>query len=418
MNKTFEVIRFEVMRSIKKPSFWAAAILIPVLFAFYIFIAAMSGYSAGEMLDSATDTSNMTLGLYDGAEYLKTTKIVNEDGNEQEFTLFDNEASGIAAVQNKEIDVFYVIPQNFSEKPTVNIYVKPEQAKLIDNYSLPIATILQAQAIQDVSPINYAIITNTIGYDTTTYDFKDNHKVEMSEITGKISGPIIGLILFYILIVVLGNRLVVAMTEEKENRISELMLTSINPRDLIVGKIVSLMIVGIIQLAVLVIPMLILYKVGLNYNAIPELITQSLNALSIAQYSLLLLASYFLFTASCVIIGTITPTAKDANSYSSVLIIMVVLPIFFLGSFSGTENQFMMYFLTYFPPSAPIAIMLRAIFGSLAAWEFWVGLADIVIVGALLTKLATHIFCKNAIEFTAKINFKKLLGSPRQSWKN
>lgn len=418
MSKTFEVIRFEVMRSIKKPSFWAAAILIPVLFAFYIFIAAISGYSAGEMLDSATDTSDMTLGLYDGAKYLKTTKITNADGEEQEFKIFNDEASGIAAVQNKEIDVLYVIPQNFSEKPTVSIYVKPEQAKLIDNYSLPIATILQAQAIQDVSPINYAIITNAIGYDTTTYDFKDNHKVEMSEITGKISGPIIGLILFYILIVVLGNRLVVAMTEEKENRISELMLTSINPRDLIIGKIVSLMIVGIIQLAVLVIPMLILYKVGLNYNAIPELITQSLNALSIAQYSLLLLASYFLFTASCVIIGTITPTAKDANSYSSVLIIMVILPIFFLGSFSGAENQFMMYFLTYFPPSAPIAIMLRAIFGSLAAWEFWVGLTDIIIVGALLTKLATHIFCKNAIEFTAKINFKKLLGSPRQSWKN
>ena len=264
MNKTFEVIRFEVMRSIKKPSFWAAAILIPVLFAFYIFIAAMSGYSAGEMLDSATDTSNMTLGLYDGAEYLKTTKIVNEDGNEQEFTLFDDEASGIAAVQNQEIDVFYAIPQNFAENPTVNIYVKPDQAKLLDNYSLPIATILQTQAVQDVSPINYAIITNTISYDTTTYDAKDNHEVEMGEITGKISGPIIALALFYILIIVLGNRLVVAMTEEKENRISELMLTSINPRNLIVGKIISLMIVGLIQLAVLVIPVLILYKVGLN----------------------------------------------------------------------------------------------------------------------------------------------------------
>ena len=406
MNKTFEVIRFEVMRSIKKPSFWAAAILIPVLFAFYIFIAAMSGYSAGEMLDSATDTSNMTLGLYDGAEYLKTTKIVNEDGNEQEFTLFDDEASGIAAVQNQEIDVFYAIPQNFAENPTVNIYVKPDQAKLLDNYSLPIATILQTQAVQDVSPINYAIITNTISYDTTTYDAKDNHEVEMGEITGKIS------------VIVLGNRLVVAMTEEKENRISELMLTSINPRNLIVGKIISLMIVGLIQLAVLVIPVLILYKVGLNYNAIPEFVIESLNALSIAQYSLLLLASYFLFTACCVIIGTITPTAKDANSYSSVLVIMVILPIFFLGSFGGTENQFMMYFLTYFPPSAPIAIMLRAIFGSLATWEFWVGLADIVIVSALVAKLATHLFRRNAIDFTSKVSLKKLFGSPRTTWKN
>ena len=208
------------------------------------------------------------------------------------------------------------------------------------------------------------------------------------------------------------------MTEEKENRISELMLTSINPRSLIIGKIISLMIVGFIQLLVLVVPLLILYKVGLNYNVIPEFIKEGINALSIAQYSLLLIASYFLFTSGCIVIGTLTPTAKDANSFSSVFIIMVILPIFFLGSFTGKDNQFMMYFLTYFPPSAPIAIMLRAIMGSLADWEFWVGLIDVTVVGALLAKLATYIFCKNAIEFTARVNFKKLFGSPRKLWKD
>ena len=151
---------------------------------------------------------------------------------------------------------------------------------------------------------------------------------------------------------------------------------------------------------------------------IPNFIQEGLNALSIAQYALLLLASYFLYTAGCIIIGTVTPTAKDASSFSSIFIIMVILPIFFLGSFTGKDNQAMMYFLTYFPPSAPIAIMLRAIMGSLAEWEFWVGLVDITISGALLAKLATYIFCRNAIEFTAKINFKKLLGSPRKLWKN
>jgi hypothetical protein len=418
MSKTLEVIRFEIMRSIKKPSFWAAAILIPVLFGFYIFIAAMSGYSAGEAFEAAADTSEMKLGLHDGKEFIKNTKFINANGDEQEFKIYETTDAGISAVQNKEIDIFYDIPSNFDEKPTVNIYAKPDQTTLFDNYTLPIATLLQSHAIAEVSPINYAIITNAIDYETTSYDAEDNHVVEASEIIGNMSGPIIALVLFYILIVVLGNRLVVAMTEEKENRISELMLTSINPRNLIVGKIISMMIIGFIQLFVLVVPVFLLYKVGLNYDVIPNFIQEGLNALSIAQYALLLLASYFLYTAGCIIIGTLTPTAKDASSFSSIFIIMVILPIFFLGSFTGKDNQAMMYFLTYFPPSAPIAIMLRAIMGSLAEWEFWVGLVDITISGALLAKLATYIFCRNAIEFTAKINFKKLLGSPRKLWKN
>ena len=418
MSKVFEVIRFEVMRSIKKPSFWAAAILIPVLFGFYIFVAAMSGYSAEEAFEAASDTSAMKLGLHDGANYIKTNVIQNENGDEQQFTIFETAQAGIDAVQAKEIDIFYDIPNDFAEKPTISIYAKPDRVTLFDNYTTPIATLLQMHAITEVSAINYAIITNSIGYETTSYDAEDNHVVEMNEIVGELSGPVVALALFYILIIVLGSRLVVAMTEEKENRISELMLTSINPRNLIIGKIVSLMIVGFIQLLVLVIPVLLLYKVGLNYNVIPAFIQEGINALSITQYFILLIASYFLFTAGCIVIGTLTPTAKDANSFSSVLVIMVMLPIFFLGCFTGKDNQFMMYFLTYFPPSAPIAIMLRAIMGSLASWEFWVGLADIVVVGILTAKLATYIFCKNAIEFTARVNIKKLLGSPRKSWKN
>ena len=334
MSKVFEVIRFEVMRSIKKPSFWAAAILIPVLFGFYIFVAAMSGYSAEEAFEAASDTSAMKLGLHDGANYIKTNVIQNENGDEQQFTIFETAQAGIDAVQAKEIDIFYDIPNDFAEKPTISIYAKPDRVTLFDNYTTPIATLLQMHAITEVSAINYAIITNSIGYETTSYDAEDNHVVEMNEIVGELSGPVVALALFYILIIVLGSRLVVAMTEEKENRISELMLTSINPRNLIIGKIVSLMIVGFIQLLVLVIPVLLLYKVGLNYNVIPAFIQEGINALSITQYFILLIASYFLFTAGCIVIGTLTPTAKDANSFSSVLVIMVMLPIFFLGCFT------------------------------------------------------------------------------------
>ena len=81
------------------------------------------------------------------------------------------------------------------------------------------------------------------------------------------------------------------------------------------------------------------------------------------------------------------------------------------------EPSALTYFLSYFPPSAPISIPLRAVFGTLAPWEFWVGLAEIVVVGALIAKLDASIFRRNAIEFTAKINFKKLFSTPRKTWK-
>jgi ABC-2 type transport system permease protein len=206
------------------------------------------------------------------------------------------------------------------------------------------------------------------------------------------------------------------MVEEKENRISELILTSVKPNTLIVGKIISLMIVGIIQLIVLVVPVLLLYKIAGNLNIFPADFQLSLDAINIAQYLIYLVAAYFLFTAMSVFVGVISPTAKDANSYSGFMIIMVILPIFFINAFMS-EPSALTYFLSYFPPSAPISIPLRAIFGTLAPWEFWVGLGEILVVGALIAKLDASIFRRNAIEFTAKINFKKLFGAPRKTWK-
>ena len=70
MRKTWEVIRFEVARSLKKPSFWIMAIVIPAIFIGYILIVGMTSYNAGEDLSKATDTSELKLGYYDGAHYM------------------------------------------------------------------------------------------------------------------------------------------------------------------------------------------------------------------------------------------------------------------------------------------------------------------------------------------------------------
>lgn len=417
MSRIKEIIRFEVVRSLKKPSFWIAAILIPVGFALYIGFAALVGYNAGEAMEAGTNTTDLKLGYYDESEYLKQTKFINADEKEQTLEAQESKDAGIAAVKDKKIDVFYYIGKDFAESKKVEIYTKPDNASITDDYSAPIRNLLATTAATNVDAIDFTVITNAVDYEMTTFDAKDNHEIDASEKVKEIIGPGIALVCFYILMVVLGNRLTAAMVEEKENRISELLLTSIKPVDFIIGKIISLMIVGIIQLIVLVVPMLVLYKLGQNGNVFPDWLQISFDFVSIAQYMLMLIISYFLFTAMSVIIGVISPTAKDANSYSGVMVIMVILPIFFINVFMPNGTSTLTYVLSYFPPSAPIALMLRGVFGNLPTWEFWLGLADIAVFGLLAARLATYIYCKNAIEFTAKINFKKLFGTPRKSWK-
>ena len=374
--KTFQVVRFELVRNLKKPSFWLAAFMVPIILVAYVMIVAFTSYNAGEDLTSGSDTTALRLGLCDEAEYVRQYSFINANEEEQKVEKIATRDDGLNAIENDQLDVFYYVAENFAEQPTVEIHVKNGEAGLFDNYSTPITVLLTAEAQSRVEPINYVIIAGSINFETTNYDQNDNHVVDMNETVSHMIAPIAAIVLFYIILVLLGNRLTVAMTEEKENRISELLLTSIKPINLIIGKTISLMILGIIQIAVILIPAFVVYRIADNYNLLPDL-----------------------------------EITLDA-------MILTILPIIFLNAFSAETPTTLGYVLTYFPPSAPIALMLRNIFGNLATWEMIVGIAEVFIVAILVLRLAAYIFCRNAISFTAKINFKKLLGAPRKEWKN
>jgi hypothetical protein len=61
--------------------------------------------------------------------------------------------------------------------------------------------------------------------------------------------------------------------------------------------------------------------------------------------------------------------------------------------------------------------MLRGIFGNLQTWELILSIIIIGVSSILIALFATYIFRRNAIEFTSKLNLKKILGSTRTSWK-
>ncbi len=420
MSGIFNVVRFEVMRNLKKPSFWIAAVMVPIAIAAYVAICGMAGYNMGDSLSGGVDMTDLEVAVVDDADYLQVFEIPQGDPEEQKtktITKLEDKEQAIQDVKDKKIDVLYYIPADFTESAKVEIYVKPDKSNILDDYSIPIRTALNMQASSQIPAIDLKIITGAIEVATTTYDATDDHEVDMSENINKIIAPIICIALFYFLIVVLGNRIIVAMTEEKENRISELLLTSIKPNDLVIGKIISLMILGIVQLLVLVVPVLIMINTDAISVVLPAGLEISVDAFELFKYFAALLASYFFFTSACVAIGSITPTAKDANNYSGVIMVfMIVLPIVFMSVFNG-EPTFMTYFLTYFPASAPLSILLRGIFGSLPTWELWLSVADLMVFGILCSYLGTYFFKRNAISFTSKINFKKLLGNPRKSWK-
>lgn len=417
MSKVGQVVKFEVIRSLKKPSFWIAAILVPVAFAIYILICATLGYNTGASLESGTAVEGLKLAYVDEANYLTIDTFTNEANNEQKLAKYDRFDQAFKDLQDNKINILYHIPEDFVESKQVNIYTKNEKNSILDNFQAPIAALLTSSAHGNVSDIDFNVISEKISYNTTTYA-TDNHVVDQKEQISKIIPPAACLVLFYVLMVVLGNRLAMAVTEEKENRISELLLVSIKPISLIWGKIISLMLVGIIQLIILLIPVGAIYILASRQGMIPEQFDLSLDPVRITLSILLLLASYLMFTAVSVLCGTLVSTAKEASNFTGIIVFIMIIPLMMLNIFLDNSNPILCNVLSYFPISAPLSLMLRSIFDNVTNLEIIIGILVLTIVSALVIKLATNIFCKNAVDFSIKTNFKQLMGKPRKSWKD
>lgn len=400
MSKIGTVYKFEMTRQLKKPSFWIMMLLFPLAICAILGISMLSG--AG--VDSAIESGNFEgkkIAVVDEANILGESKSMFIDAGTVE--------AGIEGVKNKTYDIFYHVPADLAETNTIKIYDRAEDAGLFSFNSIPFANTLKYEVYKGLDLNQISIIENTLSYENVDFD----EKGEPVSILGRAIVPIAILAIFYILICVFGNRLTMALVEEKENRISEMLLTSLSAKELVIGKILSLITLGFIQIAILLIPViaaLIIFRDNQMVAGILSII--EINPGIVIGNIALLLVSYFLFAGACTLVGSLVPTARDASNYVGIAMIFIVAPLIMMGSFIGNDPNAATYIMSYFPLTAPIALMLRNAFGNLPTYELIIGIADLAIASVFILSLTVKSFQKNVINFSvAKPTFKK-----RKNW--
>ncbi|MBQ5812170.1 ABC transporter permease, partial [Candidatus Saccharibacteria bacterium] len=247
---------------------------------------------------------------------------------------------------------------------------------------------------------------------TGQYEIVDNKLTEDgadANALGKAIIPFLIGIVFFMFVAMCGNRFLLTVVEEKENRISEMILTSISAKHLIVGKIIALLVLGLVQIAAIVIPLLVLVFVKRDDAIVaPILAMIEIDPVTILLGLLLFVASAVFYAGVCVFVGSLVSTARDASSFIGPAIVAMVFPLYFMQMFMATEPNFIVQFFTYFPLSAPIALMLRSGFGTISTPEFCLGIGVVVACAVIAIRLAMKSFQKNAINFSnAKPKFLK-----------
>ena len=392
------VLRFEVMRTLKKKSFWITAVAFPIGIGLIFAIVFFSNNASKNAAESTVNQSFSFAVTDDSA--LVDQKLVKQYGASES----NDKQAMVKEVTDGKLDAFFYYPKDLV-KDKVEIYAS--EAGLFNNsrYEGVARAILQQSVEGIVSAPITSVLKNTVGFNSTLY--KNGTQFDGYK---ELIAPGVFLVLFYILIVTFGNQMLSSTTEEKENRVIEIILTTIKARTLIIGKILSLIILAFFQVVIILVPTIIAYVLFHNNLSLPnfDLSNIPLNFPHIAAAAVIFALSFLMITGLLVAIGAAVPTAKEANGFFGVVMILMMGPLYAVSLFISAPSSDIVRFLTFFPLTAPIPMMLRNAVGNMTVLETITGIVILATSATIIMAIAIRLFQYGALEYSNRISLKRI----------
>jgi ABC-type Na+ efflux pump, permease component len=353
--KTFIVARHEFLKTIKRKEFLFMTFFFPLLFAGISVLPAMlSGMNPAE--DQKVGYIDMT-GSFGFPESIQSEGFSLKPSEAKtsvvEFVMYRDISDARQALQAGQISSYLVIPEDFLKTGTVELYSLEKKAS-VSNFELSaeISDIVITSLLKD--KVNETILNRV--RDPVNIKFynigKSGESSEqgIADIFASFGLPILTAFLLLFSIFSSSGFLLRGVAEEKENRIIEILLSSVTPSEILTGKILGLGAVGLLQIGI----WLAAVVFGSDY-ALPVKIEPST-----LFFALIYFVLGFLFFASMMAgIGAITGSLQESQQVAGIFTFAAALPLIFMQFILTNPESPFSVFLSLFPLTSPIAMLIR-----------------------------------------------------------
>ena len=407
MNKTFLVFKQELISTIARKSFLVMLFLIP-LAGFIVMLIASN-------LQKNNQTTQITQ-LFSGTPEIEIFGIVDQSGiiknipdqYSKQFQSFDTEDAAKNALNSGKISSYYIISKDYVTSGSVikvSHDVNPlnssaQPAELEDILTVNLLNDQPDLAQRIVQPLNLE----------TEYLSPTPQRDPTSLLTYFL--PYIVTMLFYIVIMTSASLMLSSVTKEKENRVLEILMTSISPTQMLVGKIFALGLAGLLQTIVWTGSGLLLLKLSgstMNVSSAFQL------PVSFMIWGLLFfLAGYFLYASLMAGIGALVPNLREASQTTFIVIMPLILPLMLINVLINQPNGAISVFLSMFPFTSPVVMMTRISATQVPFWQIAIALALSVTTALITMKIISNFFRSQTLisgqKYSTKLFFKALVG--------
>jgi len=395
MSKTFEVAKYEYTHHVARPRFWIALLSVPVGMVLVMLFA---------IAISLSSVSKLPVGYVDEAGLITIPPSFAEKPSLFEPVIplrpYTSEQEALAAAESGSIQAYFVIPEGYESTFQVRYYYNEPLTGTIRNQ---IQRFLSENLLAGIQVPNQARLEAGSLYMLVSLD--GTRSTAENEIS-KIILPLVVGLLFVIVVLSSGGYLLQAVVEEKENRTMEIMVTSVSPNELMAGKIIGNLSVGLTQ--ILVWALMAVVFVLVMGDRIPFLRQLQISWPNMLLSLLLLLPSFVFTSALMAILGATVTDSQEAAQVTGLITFPILIPYYFFSVLMMHPNGAFSRALSYFPMSAPVAMTMRMAFTQVPAWELLMVIALLVLFSVLTIWLAGKAFRLGMLQYSRRVRLSQL----------
>jgi len=424
MNKIGLIVSREYFTRVKKRSFLITTLLVPIIIiGFYaaIIAIAVNGGSSDEEKIAIIDQANLFEGkIPEASTTIQLTEVKNETEKSFESKYKDLGYSGYIFIAPFNIDSLPHLSLHSSSSMSITTMMGLEQIlnKAIEDKRLK---------AQGIDPEKYAAISADVDLGNII-ETKEGNKSSNAAVAYGVSFAC-G-ILIYMMMIIYGTQVMRGVTEEKTNRIAEVMVSSVKPFELMMGKILGIGAVGLTQFAIwiilmfgmqLLIPLLspdLLNQVQQTAGndesiSMASKVTMGISSLPLAKIAIsfifYFLGGYLTYASLFAAIGSVV---SDDQQEAQQMIFPVMMPII-LGFVIMTKavndpNSSIAVFGSLFPLTSPIVMMGRITF-DIPAWQWITSIVLLIACFIFLVWLTGKIYRTGILMYGKKPSWKEMI---------
>jgi len=394
MSKWRIIAKHEYLTNIKRKEFLFVTFGIPL---FFFAIMGISFLSMGIGVQSHENKIGFVdrTGLYDSQNM---TKYADEEFARKD--LLDNKLTN-----------YFVIPENYTATGKILIY--SSKKNIADN--MKIEEQIRNFLLDNLLKNEPSDIIQRIKKPINSEYFTLNEKGLKSEDGGFtiVLLPLAFSMLFTLSIFASSGFLLQSVIEEKENRIMEVILSSVSHEDLLKGKIIGLGALGLTQILIYLIVaagIILLNPVALLLIASQIHISIPLLVAGIIYFFM----GYIIFASIMAGVGSVATTSREGQQIAGLFSLAGAFPLMFSQFIITNPNETLSIALSIFPLTSPIAMIMRLSITEVPLYELMISILVLVISAYFIIEISVRIFKASLLMYGKKPTIQELIKYVRQ----